>query len=93
MSVNICSLGNTRLPQHRKLLYISRSINAANISRFPGRQQNAMCNKRARPDICRSVGTAKVGTSEESEIFETNDGVVEAVDDDDAEVTCAATQL
>lgn len=81
--------GNTCLPQHRKLLHFSRSASAANLGRFHGSQPSALCNTRARSQVCR--GIAEVGTPEESEIFKTNDGVVQAVDDDEAEVTCDAT--
>lgn len=85
--------GNTCLPQQRKLLLFGRSTSSANLGRFLGGQQSALCKKLARSSVCRAAGVAEVSTPEESEIFKTNDGVVEAVDDDEAEVMCNATHL
>lgn len=37
---------------------------------------------------CRAAGVAEVAKPEESEVFRTNDGVIEPVEDDEAEVAC-----
>lgn len=95
MSVSTCSLGcnHTCPPQPRKPLHFRRSTIAANLGRVPGSLQTALCNTRAGSNAA-AAGTAEVGNPEESsEIFKTNDGVVEAVDDDEAEVVCVATQF
>ncbi|KAL3133373.1 hypothetical protein ABBQ38_007244 [Trebouxia sp. C0009 RCD-2024] len=73
------------LPQQRTKLQPKGPTNLANAAHF-ARHRGATCNKHARSTVHVATGDAVVATPDESEVFRTNDGVIEAVDEDEAEV-------
>lgn len=84
-----CSSNTCRrncLPQQRKSQFVDRLTKAAKSGRYTQSRHTALRNKRVRSNVCRATGVAEVAPPEESELFVTNDGVIEAVDDDEAEV-------
>ena len=81
----------TCLPQQRKPLRFDCSTKAAKPGRSAQSRYIALSNKHARSNVCRATGVAEVVNPEESELFKTNDGVIEAVDDDEAEVRYSAS--
>ena len=90
------SCRRTCLLQQRKPLRLHCSTKFAKPGGSAQSRHNALyarcyCNKLARSNVCRATGVAEVASPEESELFKTNDGVIEAVDDDEAEVSCIAT--
>lgn len=74
------------LPQQRTKLQPKGPTNLANAAHF-ARHRGATCNKHARSTVHVATGDAVVATPDESEVFRTNDGVIEAVDEDEAEVS------